>query len=78
MTIARISDATRLGQGRTSADGPMQLGRRAVKDELRSRGVKVWHVSMAERTAQARVWMAAHQEEVAEAKARAAKMGYSI
>ena len=56
----------------------MQLGRRAVKDELRSRGVKVWHVSMAERTAQARVWMAAHREEVAEAKARAAKMGYSI
>ena len=50
--------------------------RKAIKHHLQSRGVKLSYVSMREINAHAKLLLA-HPEIIAEAKAKAAKLGYA-
>ena len=50
--------------------------RKAVKEHLRSQGVKLSYVPLREINAQAKT-MATHPEMIAEARAKAAELGYT-
>jgi hypothetical protein len=54
-----------------------QTARNAVRDNLRAQGVKLSYVKMRDIVSQARAWLAAHPEILAEAKVKAAELGYA-
>jgi hypothetical protein len=54
-----------------------QCARKRIKEQLRSQGVKLSYVPMREIIAQAKAWLAAHPEAIAEARAKAQELGYS-
>jgi hypothetical protein len=53
-----------------------QTARKRVKEQLRRQGAKLCYVSAKEIIAQAKGWLAAHPEIIAEARAKAATLGY--
>ena len=53
-----------------------QCARKAIKEQLRQQGVKLSYVKAREIAAQAKA-MAAHPEIIAEARAKAAELGYA-
>jgi hypothetical protein len=53
-----------------------QYARKTVRENLRQQGVKLTYVSVREIIEQARAWLLAHPEAMAEARAKAAEMGY--
>jgi hypothetical protein len=53
-----------------------QTARKTIKQHLRQRGVKLSYVPVREIIAQAKAWLAAHPEMIAEARAKAASLGY--
>ena len=50
--------------------------RNAVKEHLRSRGVKLSYVPAREINAQAKAWLREHPEVIVEARAKAEALGY--
>jgi hypothetical protein len=54
-----------------------QTARKTVRDNLRREGVKLTYVSAKEIISQARAWLLAHPEIIAEARAKAAELGYA-
>jgi Trm5-related predicted tRNA methylase len=53
-----------------------QTARKRIKEQLRQRGVKLSYVSAKDIIAQAKAWLAAHPEMIAEARAKAVSLGY--
>ena len=53
-----------------------QIARKAIKEHLRRQGVKLSYVKAREINAQAKT-MATHPEMIAEARAKAAELGYT-
>jgi hypothetical protein len=53
-----------------------QTARKAVRENLRRQGVKISYVTARDIIAQARAWLATHPEMIAEARAKAAELGY--
>jgi hypothetical protein len=53
-----------------------QCARKMVRERLRQQGVKLSYVPVREIIVQAKAWLAAHPEIIAEAKAKAAELGY--
>jgi hypothetical protein len=53
-----------------------QCARKRVKELLRQQGVKLSYVTAKDIASQAKAWLAAHPEMIAEARAKAASLGY--
>jgi hypothetical protein len=53
-----------------------QIARKAIREQLRRQGVKLSYVKARDIVAQAKAWLAAHPEIIAEAKAKAEALGY--
>jgi hypothetical protein len=50
--------------------------RAAVKNHLRAQGLKVWDFTARDITIRADAWLEAHPEMIAEAREKAASLGY--
>ena len=48
----------------------------AVKHQIRAQGLKLWDFTAKDITRRAEAWLAAHPQMIAEARAKAARMGY--
>ena len=53
-----------------------QCARKTIKEQLRAQGVKLSYVPMREIISQAKAWLREHPEMIAEARAKAASLGY--
>jgi hypothetical protein len=53
------------------------MAKQEVKEQLRRQGIKLSYVTSKEINAQAKAWLLAHPQIFAEAKAKAAKLGYA-
>jgi hypothetical protein len=54
----------------------IQAAKDAVKNQIRAQGEKIWSFSAKDITLGAEAWLAEHPEMIAEARAKAVRLGY--
>ena len=54
-----------------------RMAKQEIKEQLRRQGIKLSYVTSKDINAQAKAWLAAHPEMIAEARAKAAELGYA-